>query len=88
MPAWVSDPIPVDSAFGTFSWVNSGSRTTIVSDNIAIDNEFFSSQSNIQVSIISDSSPVIDLRSNWSIEDIAAAKAHRLPGRARERLYR
>lgn len=77
VPEYLPEAIAVDQADGTVIWRSSNSRTTILSDSIAISSEVFHSQSNVQLVINKDgSSPEIDLASTWSISDIAEAKRY------------
>lgn len=77
MPEYLSRPIDIDSAEGTVIWRSGDSRTTVLSDSIRIRNEFFDSQSNVQLIIHADeSSPEIDLDGTWSITDVSAAKEY------------
>ncbi len=74
-PEYLPEIIAVDRADGTVIWRSSNSRTTILSDSIAIASEFFQSQSNVQLVLHKDgTSPEIDLASSWSISDLAEAK--------------
>ena len=75
-PGWVSAPIEFDAADGTVLWRRNNTHTTIISDSISVRNSVFESQSNIEISIDGDSSPVIGLVSTWSIQDISVAKAY------------
>lgn len=76
---YLTDAIAVDFAEGTIIWRNGNDRTTILSDSIAIEGEYFSSQSNVHLILNKDgSSPEIDLVSTWSISDIAEVK-HYIP---------
>ncbi len=70
----LTEPVPIDDARGTVIWRRSGDRITVLSDNIAIRNADFDSQSNVQVTLDKGAAPVIDLASNWSITDIGSAK--------------
>ncbi len=72
--AWVPEAVELDRIDGTIVWRRSGTRTTILSDNIALGNAMFESRSNIEISIDGQSAPVIDLASTWQITDIAVAK--------------
>jgi len=76
LPRFLDRPIAVDVADGTVIWRRSGARTTILSDSIIIRNSIFESESDVEIIIDGDSAPVIDLASNWSLEDIAAAKRY------------
>lgn len=78
-PEYVPEVIDIDSAVGIVIWRNSSNQTTILSDSIVIESEFFDSQNNIQLVLNKDgSSPEIDLASSWSISDVARAK-HFIP---------
>ncbi|MDX1516192.1 MAG: YhdP family protein [Woeseiaceae bacterium] len=76
IPAWVSRPVPIDVASGTIIWRHSDTRTTILSDSIALANAFLDSQSHIEIVLERDASPTVDLVSNWSLSDLNAAKAY------------
>ncbi len=76
-PEYVPRIIEIESADGAVIWRNSANQTTVLSDSIAIQNEFFDSQSNVHVVLHKDgSSPVIDMASTWSISDLAAARRY------------
>lgn len=76
-PEYLSEAVAISDAEGTVIWRNSNNQTTILSDSIAVSNEYFHSQSNVQLILNKDgSSPEIDLASSWSISDIAAAKRY------------
>lgn len=76
-PEYLSEPIAISQAEGTVIWRNSGKQTTILSDSIAVSNDFLHSQSNVQLILNKDgSSPEIDLASSWSVSDLAAAKRY------------
>ena len=76
LPAWLNEPVDIDAADGTVIWRRSGQRTTILSDSISIRNSVLESKSDIEIVIDGDASPVIDLASTWSIDDISAAKRY------------
>ena len=76
LPDWLNEPIDIDAANGTVIWRRSGQRTTILSDSITIRNSVFESQSDIEIILDGDASPVVDLASSWSISDLAAAKRY------------
>ena len=59
LPDYLSETIPVDDANGTVIWRRSGDRVTVLSDNIAIRNADFESQSNVQVTLDAGVAPVI-----------------------------
>ena len=76
IPAWLSEPVDIDAAKGTVIWRRRADHLTILSDSIAIRNSILESQSNIEITIDGDNAPVIDLASNWMIDDVAAAKRY------------
>jgi len=77
LPEYLAQPIEIASADGTVIWRSSDKSTTILSDSIRIRNNVFDSQSNVQLVInAAESSPVIDLASTWSINDLAAARQY------------
>jgi len=84
---FLAEIVPIDAANGTVIWRRSGEQITVLSDNITISNDNLYSQSNIQVTLDKDQSPVIDLVSNWNIVDIGSAKRF-IPGRVmHKKLY-
>lgn len=87
LPAWLSAPVDIDAADGTVIWRRSGQRTTILSDSISVRNSVFDSQSDIEIVIDGDASPVIDLASIWSVEDLSAAKRYIPRGILKPKLY-
>ena len=77
LPEYLPQPIDIASADGTVIWRSSDASTTILSDSIRIRNDVFDSQSNVQLVInAAESSPVIDLASTWSINDMVAARQY------------
>ncbi len=85
---WVPEPVEFDRVDGTVVWRRSGTRTTILSDNITLTNALLDSRNNIEISVDGDAAPVVDLASNWRIADIATAKRF-IPRRVlSEALYR
>ena len=73
---YLSEPIELDSALGTIIWRRSGDRTTVLSDNISLNNGDLQSQTNVQITINGDAAPVIDLASEWSLSDLGSAKRY------------
>lgn len=84
---WTEEPVDIALADGTVIWRHSATRTTVLSDSILIQNEFFDSHSNVEIAIAGDASPVIDLSSSWSIADIAAAKRYIPAGIMKPKLH-
>ncbi len=83
------EPIAFDDAIGTVIWRRNSSGTIILSDSIRIRNADLDSESSLQISLpIDDGSPVVDLRSDWSLNDVAQVKRY-LPSKVvKPRLYR
>ena len=76
-PEYFPENMVFDSADGTIIWRNSENQVTVLSDSIALESDFFRSESNIHLVLNDDgSSPEIDLASSWSISDVARAKRH------------
>ncbi len=76
LPAWLTEPIAIDTADGTVIWRRGDERTTILSDSIAVRNSIFDSQSNIEVTLSAGAAPVVELSSSWRIDDLAAARRY------------
>ena len=76
IPEWLNEPVDVELASGTVIWRTSDHRTTLLSDRIVLRNAVLDSESDIEVTIEQGSSPVIDLHSSWSIDDLAAARRY------------
>jgi uncharacterized protein (TIGR02099 family) len=87
LPQLLNEPVDIDRASGTVIWRRSGARTTILSDSITIRNSVFESNSDIEIVIDGANSPVIDLASTWSIDDITAAKRYIPQTILKPRLY-
>ncbi len=73
-PSFFNEALEVDNVDGALIWRRSGELTRILSDNIAMKNAFFESRSNIEIELGASATPMVDLSSTWSIEDIGAAK--------------
>ncbi len=74
---YVPQDVALEAIDGTVIWRNSATQTTVLSDSIVIDSDFFESQSNLHLELNKDgSSPRIDLASSWSIADVAKAKRY------------
>jgi uncharacterized protein (TIGR02099 family) len=76
LAAWVPDLVPVERAEGTVIWRRGDERTTILSDSIVISNAFFDSETNVEVVIDGDASPVVDLSSSWRIDSVSEARRY------------
>ncbi|MDJ0916681.1 MAG: YhdP family protein [Woeseiaceae bacterium] len=85
---YLSEPIELDSALGTIIWRRSGDRTTVLSDNISLNNGDLQSQTNVQITIDGDASPEIDLASEWTLSDLGSAKRYIPEKLVSPKLYR
>ncbi|MBT8078729.1 MAG: TIGR02099 family protein [Gammaproteobacteria bacterium] len=74
LPSQLAEPIRIDDAAGTVIWRANDGGTTILSDSIRVRNAELDSQSSLQVMLPADgSAPLLDLESEWSINDISSA---------------
>ncbi len=72
---YVSETLIFDDAIGTIIWRRSGDNVTVLSDRMQLRNADFDSQSSLQITLPGDGAPpLVDLESNWSINDVASAK--------------
>lgn len=75
VPQYVAETVIFDDAIGTLIWRHSGDTLTILSDRMQLRNADFDSQSSLQVTIAGKgATPVVDLESTWSINDVASAR--------------
>lgn len=71
LAAWLAEPIEFDDALGTVIWRRNVEGTIVLSDSISFRNTDLDSQSSLQISIPADGgSPVMELDSSWSVNDI------------------
>lgn len=71
LPAELPGAITFDDAIGTIIWRRNADATIVLSDSIHLRNADLNSQTSLQVSVPADgSAAVIDVRSDWSINDI------------------
>ena len=89
LAAYLDEPIVFDDAMGTVIWRSNQQGTIVLSDSIRLRNTDFDSQSSLQISIPADDSAAdVDFYSDWSINDVAAAKRY-LPSKLiKPTLYR
>ncbi|MEO1204047.1 MAG: DUF3971 domain-containing protein, partial [Pseudomonadota bacterium] len=80
LPEYLSEPVDIDVARGTVIWRRSGDHVTVLSDNIVVRNSIVDSRSNIEITIDGDSAPVVDLASQWSVDDMSAVRRF-IPGK-------
>jgi uncharacterized protein (TIGR02099 family) len=71
LPAELPDALIFDDAMGTIIWRRNAEGTIVLSDSIHLRNTDLNSQTSLQVSVPADgSSTVVDVRSDWSINNI------------------
>lgn len=71
----LGQPLYLDTTVGTVIWRRSNDRTTVLSDSIILQNDFFESETSVELSLIDGvGRPFIDLESTFSVSDIAAAR--------------
>ena len=89
LPVFLTEPIELDDALGTVIWRRNNDGTIVLSDNISIRNTDFDSQSSLQISIPADgSSPIVDLDSSWSVNDIGVVDRYLPVKQIKPELYR
>jgi len=77
LPQHLPDPVLLDEMRGTLIWRRGDQRTTLLSDSIVVRNADFSFESNVEMSLEDGQRlPVVDLASNWSVNDISIAKKY------------
>ncbi|MDJ0813207.1 MAG: YhdP family protein [Woeseiaceae bacterium] len=76
-PTILGQPLAFDTSRGTVIWRRGNDRTTVLSDSIVLANEFFDSETSIEVSLVEGSKrPFVDLESEFRIDDLAAARLY------------
>lgn len=76
-PLILAKPLGFDTTSGTVIWRRSNNRTTLLSDSIVLQNDFFENETSVEVSYVDgDAAPVVDIESTFSISDIAVAKRY------------
>lgn len=66
-----------DTAAGTLVWRTSNDHTRVLSDSIVLSNDFFDSETSVEVTFEgAGKSPVVDLDGTFSIDDIAVAREY------------
>ncbi len=76
-PLILGKPLGFDTTSGTVIWRRSNNRTTLLSDSIVLQNDFFENETSVEVSYVDgDAAPVVDIESTFSISDIAVAKRY------------
>ncbi len=75
LPNYLSETVILDDAIGTIIWRRNDAGITVLTDRLQLRSTDFDSRSSLQVSIPSSGgSPVVDLDSRWSINDVNSAK--------------
>jgi uncharacterized protein (TIGR02099 family) len=76
-PGILGEPLAFDATLGTVIWRRSSNRTTVLSDSIILRNDFFDSESSIELSLLdSGGRPTIDLESTFRVDDISIARRY------------
>ncbi|MEJ2127735.1 MAG: YhdP family protein [Woeseiaceae bacterium] len=76
-PLILGEPLGFDTTQGTVIWRRSNDSTTVLSDAIVLSNDFFDSQTSIQVQIVDGSTrPFIDMESEFSVDDLSVARRY------------
>ena len=89
LAAFLADTIELDDVLGTVIWRRNDEGTIVLSDSISIRNTDFDSQSSLQISIPADGgSPIVDLDSNWSVNDIGVVDRYLPVKQIKPALYR
>jgi len=77
VPGVLGQPLAFDTTSGTVIWRRGNSRTTVLSDSIVIRNDFFASETSVEMSIVDGGgAPFIDLESSFSVGDISVARQY------------
>jgi len=77
LPAQLDAPIAFDDAIGTVIWRRNQQGITVLSDSVRVRNADLDSNSSLQISIPSDgSSPDVDFRGTWSVNDVSAVRRY------------
>jgi uncharacterized protein YhdP len=77
IPQHLAEPVQLDVLRGTLIWRRSDDQTTLLSDSIVFGNADFDFETNVQLSLADgDRLPVVDLATNWSINDVSVAKKY------------
>ncbi|MDH5215891.1 MAG: DUF3971 domain-containing protein, partial [Gammaproteobacteria bacterium] len=77
LPAELAEPVQLDDAIGTIIWRRNAEGTIVLSDSIWLRNTDLSSQSSLQISVPADGgSAIIDLQSDWSVNDIGTVERY------------
>lgn len=74
VPRLLSAPFVLDDVYGTIIWRQSDERITVISDSVVLRNADISTNSNVELTILPDAAPEIDLSSTFSVTDLAAVK--------------
>ena len=76
-PGILGEPLAFDRTLGTVIWRRSSKRTTVLSDSIILRNDFFDSESSIELSLLdSGGRPTIDLESTFRVDDVSIARRY------------
>lgn len=89
LSAWLPRPVDLKRAVGTIIWRRGGDGITILSDSVRLATADLDSISSLHITLPADNtSPIIDLQSNWSIGDLSAADRYLPAGPIKPALHR
>ena len=73
----LGQPLAFDTTLGTVIWRRSSNRTTVLSDSIILRNDFFDSESSVELSLLDGGGrPTVDLESTFRVDDISIARQY------------
>ncbi len=73
-PGALGQPLGFDEAAGTVIWRRSNQGATLLSDSIVLANQFFDSETSVEVTFVDGlSGPIVDLDSVFTISDVSIA---------------
>ena len=73
----LGQPLAFETAEGTVIWRRGNDRTTVLSDSVVLRNEFFDSETSVEMSLADGGGkPFIDLASTFAVLDVAAARRY------------
>ncbi|MEX2494852.1 MAG: DUF3971 domain-containing protein, partial [Woeseia sp.] len=83
------EPVHLQEVDGTIVWRRNDSGTTVLSNSVRAGNADFSSVSSLQLTLPANgASAVVDLQSNWSVEDLSVVKSYLPADAVKPGLYR
>jgi len=75
LPQYLNETVVLDDAIGNVIWRRSDEGLIVLTDRMRLRSTDFDSRTSLQVTVPADGgSPVVDLDSRWSINDVSSAK--------------